>query len=166
MHIEICAKVRDWLCSFIYCIFVGYPLSGLATCGEIILCMQIENQLISGHMHFEGKTSPQQISKLLHEWELIINILAQTKQLSQKLSRSVWIVIQKIQSSLQTYNALLTCLSGKLLCNLLTQLVNSTYMSMFSHSQKNFSQNLINQWSNMIARLLFVLFALLVQCPA
>ena len=76
------------------------------------------------------------------------------------------IVIQKIQSSLQTDNALLTCLSGKLLCNLLMQLVNLTYMSMFSHSQKNFSQNLINQSSNMIVRLQIVLFALLVQCPA
>ena len=76
------------------------------------------------------------------------------------------IVIQKIQSSLRTDNALLTCLFGKLLCNLLTQLVNLTYMSMFSHSQKTFSQNLINQSSNMIVRLIFTLFALLVQCPA
>ena len=37
---------------------------------------------------------------------------------------------------------------------------------MFSHSQKNFSQNLINQSRNMIARLQIVLFSLLVQCPA
>ena len=47
MHIEICDKIRGFL---LHVAFHLCSLSTLATCGQIILHMQIEIQLTSGHV--------------------------------------------------------------------------------------------------------------------